>query len=233
MKKLISFLIIIGLCAATTFAQGSSPSQDSGDSRFRVSLGGGGFVAGNFSSWVVDEALPGDLNRYNETQLSVGPYIFADFKYIELSIGLLLGQLNADKIMSDNPNFPAQTLGLRGSAYLKLPFTLSPMFSIFPLLGAEYDLYLHSHKTDGRDAKFPISATNQEASATDALNTIWFKTGIGLDTFFNDHLFLRTQIFYGIRLPNNMERYLNDTRPDVEWMLEHGGDFKIAIGYRF
>jgi len=230
MKKLISFLMIIGFCAATTFAQGSPPSQDSS---FRVSIGGGGFVSGNFSSWVVDESIPGDLNRYNETQLSVGPYVFFDLKYLEISIGLSLGQLNADKTMSDNPNFPAQTLGLRGSAFLKIPFSVSPMFSLFPLLGAEYDFYLHAHKSDGRDAKFPISDGNQNADVRDALSTVWFKTGIGLDAFFNDNLFLRNQLLYGIRLPNNMEKYLKDTRNDVEWMLEHGGDFRIAIGYRF
>jgi len=145
----------------------------------------------------------------------------------------MIGQLNADKTMTDNPNFPAQTLGLRGSAFLKYPFTLSPMFSLFPLLGAEYDLYLHAKKSDGRDATFPISSSNQNANVRDALNTVWFKTGIGLDSFFNERFFLRTQFLYGLRLPNNMEKYLKDTRSDVDWMLEHGGDFRIAIGYRF
>jgi hypothetical protein len=30
-----------------------------------------------------------------------------------------------------------------------------------------------------------------------------------------------------------MEEYLKDTRQDVNWMLGHGGDFKVAVGYRF
>jgi hypothetical protein len=135
--------------------------------------------------------------------------------------------------MSGNENFPAQTLGLRGSAYIKYPFTLSPMFSLFPLLGIDYDLCFLAQKDDDRDAKFPISASNQTAKAMDALNTLWFKAGIGLDTFFTEHFFLRTEILYGLRLPNKMEEHLKDIRNDYNSMLPHGGDFKIAAGYRF
>ena len=225
MKKLAAFLIVVGLCAATLFADGNSP--------FRVSIGGGGFVSGNFSTWSVDEDLPGSLYRYNTSDISIGPYIFFDLKFLELSVGLPLGWINSDDTMSDNPNFPAQTLGLRGSAYVKIPFTLSPMFSLFPLLGVDYDLTFLAKKDDDRDAKFPISSANQEAKPMEALNTLWFKAGIGLDTFFNDNLFLRTELLYGLRLQNEMEKYLYDTRSDVNNMMGHGGDFKIAIGYRF
>lgn len=226
MRKLFVFLIAV-FCTATSFA------QETASKPFRISIGGGGFVAGSFSTWSVDKDQPGSLSRYNESHFGIGPFIFVDFKYAELSVGLPLGQMNADDTMSANPNFPAQTLGLRGSAYLKYPFTISPMFTLFPLLGADYDLYFLAHKDNGRDAKFPVSTSNQEAKAIEALNTLWFKTGIGLDTYFTDHLFLRTELLYGLRLPNKMEEYLKDTRSDVNWMLGHGGDFKIAVGYRF
>jgi len=43
----------------------------------------------------------------------------------------------------------------------------------------------------------------------------------------------KTLLLYGIRLPNNMENYLNDQRSDVDWKLGHGGSINIAIGYRF
>ena len=229
MKRFLVVVLAV-FCAATVFA------QEKGNSSFRVSLGGGGSLAGNFSTWSLDKDIPGDLHRYDSTQLGAGPFLFFDLKFLELSIGFPLGTLEADDTisMSANDNFPAQTYGLRGSAYLKLPFTVSPMFSLFPLLGIDYDLYLLAQKKDERDAKFPVSATNQTAKASDALNALWFKAGVGLDTFFGDNLFIRTEIFYGIRLANEMENYLKDVRKDdFNWMLPHGGDFKIAIGYRF
>jgi hypothetical protein len=67
----------------------------------------------------------------------------------------------------------------------------------------------------------------------EALSALSFKLGIGLDTFFTDRLFLRTELFYGIKLPNKMEKYLSGVRQDIDWTLSHGGDFKIAVGYRF
>jgi hypothetical protein len=226
-KKLITFLMAASLCLTTAFA------QETDSAPFRVSVGGGGLVSGNFSTWSVDESQPGSLYRYNSTHLNTAPFLFFDLKYLELNFGLLLGQMNAASAMSDDPNFPAKTLGLRGGAYLKLPFAISPMFTLFPLLGVDYDLYLLAKKDDDRDAKFPVSSSNQNAKAIDALNTLWFKAGIGWDTFFTDNLFLRTEVLYGLRLPNKMEKHLQDTRQDSDKMLGHGGDFKIAIGYRF
>jgi hypothetical protein len=60
-----------------------------------------------------------------------------------------------------------------------------------------------------------------------------FKRGVGLDTKFTAHLFLRTELFYGIKLPGKMDKYLQDERQNIDWALHHGGDFKIAVGYRF
>jgi len=226
MRKIFIFLMV-AFCMATTFAQETSGKP------FKVSIGGGGFVTGNFSSWFVDKDLPGSLDRYNVSHFGIGPYLFADLKYLEINLAFPLGFLNADDTMASNPNFPARTYALRGGLFLKYPFSISTMFTLFPMLGADYDFYLLAKRDDDRDANFPISAGNQDAKPMDALNTMWFKAGIGLDTFFTDHLFLRTELLYGLRLPNKMEQYLKDTRTDVNFMLGHGGDFKIAIGYRF
>jgi hypothetical protein len=100
------------------------------------------------------------------------------------------------------------------------------------LAGIDYDLYMLAKKDDGRDAKFP-SADTPDSKAMEALSALSFKIGAGLDTYFNEHLFLRTELLYGIKLPNEMEKYLSDVRQNIDWRLGHGGDFKIAVGYRF
>jgi opacity protein-like surface antigen len=227
MKKLWMIVTMAAMTGVAAFAE--LPE-------FKLSAGGGGFVSGDFSTWNVDEDAPGALNRYNATSLGVGPFVFFDLTYLELSVGLEVGKMENSSSESDlatNPNFPAETISLHGSAYLKYPFKLSAMFSLFPLVGIDYKLYVHSKKDDDRDAKFPVSANVQNANAMEALSALSFKLGVGLDTHFTDHLFLRTELFYGIKLPGKMDKYLQDLRQNIDWTFYHGGDFKIALGYRF
>ncbi|GHU98570.1 hypothetical protein FACS189483_06770 [Spirochaetia bacterium] len=231
MKKTIIIGLLLAAClTAATFAQETEKTA------FRVSLGVGGQLNENFSTWFVDKDAPGDLNRYNASALGTGPYVFLDLKYVEINIGLGIGKVgdfHSANPFASNLNFPARTLSLRGGVYLKLPFTLSNRFTLYPLLGADYDLFLTALKDDDRDAKFPISANTQDAGPMEALSTVSFKAGVGSDTFFTDHLFLRTELLYGLRLPNKLEQYQDDQYTNIESMLMHGGDFKIAIGYRF
>jgi opacity protein-like surface antigen len=231
LKALFSVLLLVaaGLGQAA-FAQEAEKSVS------MVSIGAGGLLNANFSTWFVDKDVPGDLYRYNSSSLGTAPYVFVDLKYVEVNMGLGIGKsgdFNSSNPLASNPNFPAKTLSLRGGAYLKLPFTISKMFTLYPLLGADYELFFMALKDDDRDAKFPVSAGTQDASPMEALSTVSFKLGAGLDTFFTDHLFLRTELMYGLRLPNKLEQYQDDLYTDIESKLFHGGDFKIAVGYRF
>ena len=223
--------MILAAALCVTAAVFAEETESAGAPALRVSLGGGGMVSGNMSTWGVDKDKPGDLGRYNSSILNTAPYFMFDAKFIEVNIGLLLGQAQNSNL--GNPVFPADALGVLFGAYLKLPFALSEMFTLYPLAGARYDLYLLSQKSDGRDAAFPTGSNGETSGALEALSTVTFSLGIGLDTFFTGHLFLRTELLYGISLPNKMDVHLKDSRSDVEWQLSHSGDFKIAIGYRF
>jgi opacity protein-like surface antigen len=229
MKKAWIFMTIAVIGAAAFAQEAEKPA-------FRLSLGVGGALDANFSTWFVDKDAPGDLYRYNSSSLGTAPYVFLDLKYVELNIGLgtgKAGDFHSANPLDSNPNFPARTLSLRGGVYLKLPFNLSGRFTFYPLAGADYELFLAAFKDDDRDAKFPTSASKQDANPLEALSTVSFKLGAGLDTFLTDHLFLRTELLYGIRLPNKFEQYQDDLYTGVDSKLFHGGDFKLAIGYRF
>jgi hypothetical protein len=237
-KRIIICLLIAGCVTAAAFGQETEGGKKPA---FRVSLGAGGQLNANFSTWFVDKDIPGDLNRYNSSVLGTSPYLFVDLKYIEFNVGLgigTIGKFNSANPLSANSNFPARTLSARGGAYLKLPFTLTNTqaagaFTLYPLLGAEYELFFMALKDDDRDAKFPAGANNQDADPMEALSALSFKLGIGFDVFFTDHLFLRTELLYGLRLPNKMDIYQNDIYTGIESKLFHGGDFKIAAGWRF
>ncbi|MDR1399381.1 MAG: outer membrane beta-barrel protein [Treponema sp.] len=219
-----------------TAACGQETAASKTASAFRMSIGAGGALDANFSTWFVDKDVSGDLNRYNSSSLGTAPYVFLDLKYVELTIGLGIGKVgnfHSENLLDSNSNFPARTLSLRGGVYLKLPLSLSSRFSLYPLAGADYELFMAAFKNDDRDAKFPISTSTQDAKPLEALSTVSFKLGVGLDTFLSDHLFLRTELLYGIRVPNKFEQYQDDLYTDVDSKLFHSGDFKIAIGWRF
>jgi hypothetical protein len=76
MKRIWAIIAIAVTVGTTAFGQETAASQKS--SAFRMSVGGGGFVSGGFSTWNVDEDAPGSLDRYNATLLGVGPYGFFD-----------------------------------------------------------------------------------------------------------------------------------------------------------
>jgi opacity protein-like surface antigen len=226
-------MVLLGTAA---FGQETDAPTSKSPSAFRLSLGAGGALDANFSTWFVDKDAAGDLNRYNSSSLGTAPYVFLDLKYVELNIGLGIGKVgtfHSGNPLDGNSNFPARTLSLRGGVYFKLPFNLSGRFTFYPLAGADYELFLAAFKDDDRDAKFPTSASKQDSGPLEALSTVSFKIGAGLDTFLSEHLFLRTELIYGIRLPNKFEQYQDDLYTDIESKLFHGGDFKIAIGYRF
>jgi hypothetical protein len=104
---------------------------------------------------------------------------------------------------------------------------------VFPLIGAEYDLYFGAKREDdGRNAEFAI-AGDTTANAMDSLSAFSFKFGLGGDVFFTEHLFLRGEILYGIRLKNKQEKYALDQRSEGDWLIPHGGSIKFAIGWQF
>jgi hypothetical protein len=230
MKKVLFFLLIAVSLTVGAFAE--LPE-------FKLSAGGGSLFGANFSYWGVDDESLGALNRYDTTSMGGGVYGFFDATYAELNVGLLFGKMGADNPSAVNPDDPANTLAMRFGLYGKYPITLSKMFTIFPLVGAEYELALSAAKNEGkrdmdfRNIKYPVSDDTQDANAVEALSTAWFKTGVGMDTHFTDHIFMRMELLYGIRLNNKNEKYLLDIRPDADFAIGHGGDFKIAIGYQF
>jgi hypothetical protein len=230
MKRISLFLLIAVSLSVAAFAEAPE---------FKLSAGGGALFGANFSYWGVDDDSLGDLNRYDTTGMGGGLYGFLDATYAELNVGLSFGKTGADNPSALNPDDPFNTLALQFGLYGKYPIALSRTFTIFPLIGAEYDLALWAAKNEGkrtmdfRDLSFPVSAGEQDANAVEALSSLWFKAGIGMDTFFTDHVFMRMELLSGIRLNNKSEEYLLDARQDADFALGHGGDFKLAVGYRF
>jgi hypothetical protein len=223
------WVMMMATAIVMTAAYGQETAANAKRSVF--SAGGGAFFTGGFSYWGTDEITGLADNRYDTSSMRTGLYGFFDAKYAEVTVDVLLGKLN------DNAGDTANTLGLRFGVNGKFPFTVSKTVTLFPLLGVEYDLYLLAHRDGSRrhpqDAAFPISNAKQDAKALEALSVLGFKAGIGIDVALTERIFLRTELLYGIRLNSATEKYLLTARSDAGYALGHGGDFRVAVGYKF
>jgi len=143
----------------------------------------------------------------NSSILGGGGFGFFDAIYMELSAGFFYGNFTID--MGGFGNWSVSVTGLDFAVLGKYPIDLSNRLSLFPLLGGGYRLAL---TVDG------------ETLGAEDLKVVWFKGGVGLDYYFTDNLFLRSNVLYGLRLP-----YKDDT----DKTIGHGPDIKIGVGYKF
>jgi opacity protein-like surface antigen len=221
-KMTIAMVLAGLLCAgvqSVSAQETSSTKQPSAREKFAFSIGVGGALNAHYSSF--------DKSDWNGSSLGSSPFIFADAKYGEIGIGMLIDNVQNSKIGS--PTFPVDNaLGMTFSAMLKYPFTINKNFDLFPLLGAEYSLYFTPSGSD----TLPVDKDGGTGSATEALSNIMFKLGLGFDTYLNDNWFIRTEIAYGIGVPSKLDNAIKDASGS-DWALSHGGSFKIAAGYRF
>jgi hypothetical protein len=82
MRKILWFsFVLLGIAGLGQAAFG----QEAEKSAFRVSLGAGGALNANFSTWFVDKDAPDDLCRYNSYSLGTEPYLFLDLNYVEVN----------------------------------------------------------------------------------------------------------------------------------------------------
>jgi opacity protein-like surface antigen len=228
MKKFVFLLVLAALAAGGAFAQ----------TPFRISVGAGGFIGGDFGGGAKASASFGGMSASQELKMPYfggGGLVFLDVTYAELSLGILGGggkakfTQEASGLGSQSFEFDISIAALNLGLLGKYPFTLNEKLSLFPLLGIEYRIVL-SAKEDGIKADSPADNS-----------ALWFKFGGGLDYSFTDSIYLRLEALYGFRIPSKAEKDMKDEleqtyaafNPDVKTRLGHGLTAALAIGYRF
>jgi hypothetical protein len=216
MKKIISFLAVAAFVATGVFAQNSLIPE------FKVSIGGGGYFASDFAGGYKSESGTDSMPNYGG-----GGYIFGDFTYAEVMIGVG-GEVIDSYHNGAKVDFlsGASATFMDVSALFKWPFALGAekKLSLFPLLGIDYRMVLSMKSQLGNLQDFTVGQTS-DASA------LWFKFGVGGDYKFTDHVFLRANLLYGVRLPNKHEQTMVNS--GATYNVGHGLDIKLAVGYQF
>jgi hypothetical protein len=209
-RKNLAVLIIAALTASGVFAQGIG-----------LSAGIGGYVGGDFGGGVEAGG-----EKIKTPYFGGGGFAFFDATYAELSVGVLggggtweFGPLGGDVDMSIM-NMDIALLG-------KFPIAIGSSLTVFPLLGADYQVTVSLKNEDGDDWKgFDGDGGPGDFSA------LWFKFGGGLDYAITGNLYLRFEALYGIRLANKFETDMKDEY-DADVLLGHGLTAKLAVGFKF
>jgi opacity protein-like surface antigen len=239
MKKVVAMLLCMTVCGAALFAQ---------ETVFGISAGAGGFVGGDFGGGVEGSAsLAGQSfsMKYEIPYFGGGGFLFLDATYAELTLAFYSGSGTVTTTTespggSQSQNSDMSAMSFNISLLGKYPFAVNQEFSVFPLLGVEYDICLSAKDEAGEYEGVDGNGTPGDFSA------LWFKLGGGLDFSFTEKICLRFEALYGLRLASKAEndmkdffdkefKSLEDYGADVETkiLLGHGWTAKLAVGYKF
>jgi hypothetical protein len=162
---------------------------------------------------------------------------FFDGQYFQFGLGYRLRVLGHQKqtltVSGTTSTLTDADTGLKGylalSLYLKYPLVVG-RFVIFPLLGVEKDLNVVIHDASGHDLLGKM--TDQQRVNEDQ---VWVKTGMGVQFPLSSWGYLRTQILFGWKVPNQSE---NDAVANAEsagfdaTLYSFEPDLSIAVGFK-
>ena len=216
---------------------------------FTLSAGAGGLLGGLFTRYTGSSSSGKMTQKVN--QVNYGGFAFFDATYAEFALIMQGGFNNYDELMNLNGSVaPFSGDGwetMLGFSLLgKYPFTLSDRFSLFPLLGIEYQIALSERR---RQDGGPIYDRTNSLSDTDNdgnpykisdWNSFWINLGVGTDFNIVQGLFVRGELLYGFRLMTSYEKdglekmktYLGDNDPKLSG-LTSGPSIRLSVGYHF
>ena len=248
MKRTICIIILDFVCVAFIFGEG-----------FSLSAGGGAYIGGFFTRYTLDAdgMVEGERIIINATQemnqFNYGFYAFLDATYGVLGVFYQNG-INDYKETADisvlthgtSQNGQGWESVLGFSLMGKYPFKLNEKFTIFPLLGIEYQISLKQERTqpDGyvynRTDGIREKDKDGNAYLPEDWNSFWFNLGGGIDYMITDNFFIRGELLYGFRLMtlyeiknlDLMKSQAGDPDPKL-CGLTSGPSLRLSAGYRF
>jgi opacity protein-like surface antigen len=206
-KKIVLALLMAALLVGGAFAEGFSMSAGGG-LLFDLS-GNNGVKAGDYYA--------GTRN------LSFGGYGFFDATYAEVDVSFAYGMLTAvmDGGGASGSEDAGSVLQLGFSLLGKYPIDLGS-FTLFPLLGINYNMVLSASDPDG----------NSIDNAGDS-SQLGFLAGVGADFGLTDSLYLRAEGLFQLRLPSKVQSDMADFSNDASTTFGMGPRIKVGVGYKF
>jgi hypothetical protein len=186
MKKSLVFAVLVCL-SAVVFAQQLSVGAGVNLSPVSVTMKGDDY---------------GTTSSTTTSNMTYGAKVFIDATYIEAGVGILANSTSYTTDGSSSNGFNGTWLAI--SALGKYPVPLGS-FTIFPMLGIEYDLNLSYYDGTGADIKSAFEAAGYSA------DQFWIKGGVGADFSVADKMFIRPSVLIGYKFNSKYEKDIIDT----------------------
>ncbi|MDR0473914.1 MAG: hypothetical protein LBH43_09635 [Treponema sp.] len=225
---------------------------------FSLSGGMGGILGGHFTRYSIEAGKEYQLKADQKIdQFEYGIFAFFDATFVTFGIAYQGGIYNFDEpLYIDGERFDAFSRNGQGwenvlgfSLLGKFPFQLNDRFTVFPLLGMDYNISLRQRRTapDGTtyDRTDPPEGVveydkNENTFNFSDWNAFFVRIGGGLEVDLTDSFFLRGDFLYGIRLMTEYEKknlelikfIANDSEPKLGG-LSSGPSLKLSAGWRF
>jgi opacity protein-like surface antigen len=211
MRKIALCVLMCALAAGALSAQG-----------LEKSIGGGLSFEGSEGSVSIKDT---DI-QVSDLNAGFTVFVFADLTYVEVSLGFAYGGRTIEA--SGGPVSISKDVtgaGISFSILGKYPFHLGQKFTLFPLLGVQYDTVA---ATD--DIVTVVPGAKGEA---DDFSTVLFKAGLGLDFALTQAIFLRLELLAGIGAPNQFQKDVSDALIIGNADAQMGYSARLAAGYKF
>jgi opacity protein-like surface antigen len=182
---------------------------------FKLSFGGGGILDMTFGN-----GLKVGGQKGTQSFVGGGAFAFFDATFVEADFAFVGGGTKSKWPGGGSESGTAAALDL--ALLGKYPFSLGRV-TLFPLLGFDYQIVVAA-KSGGVKVDKPGEASS-----------FGFDFGAGLDFPLTDHLFLRGEFLYALRLPSktlkDSKKYFESQGMDVKYILGNGPTLKLAVGY--
>jgi hypothetical protein len=247
MKKRISLVILALAGAAAVFG-----------ADFSLSAGAGGLLGGVFTRYMLKadgmvDGNPVKIDAGQEmNQLNYGFFAFFDATYGEFSVFFQNGSntfkepVVIAEVGSVNSSGKGWETVLGLSLLGKYPFNLNKMFTVFPLLGVNYQISLDQLRTTAAGVVYDrtngLHEKDKDGNAykLSDWNSFWIDVGGGVDFALPAGFFLRGELLYGFRLMtpyeiknlDYMKSMTGDPNPKLSG-LTSGPSIRLCAGYRF
>ena len=188
-----------------------------------------------------------DMNQFN-----YGGMVFIDATYAEFSVYIQNGinnwkqVLDIDGVDNSKPSTGDGWESMMGFSLLgKYPFRLSPRFTVYPLLGMDYQASLIQERTqpDGwvYDRSDGLREKDKDGHAykLSDWNSLFVDIGGGADFAISGNIFIRGEFIYSFRLMTSyetknlefMKTMTGDNNPKLGG-LTSGPTIRLSAGYR-